>query len=148
MAASAGKLLWLLDTNILSELGRQQPAGRVVQRFNQHEHACAIPAAIWHELWFGVLRLPAGRRKDELTEFVQSVAGSLQKLPYTEATARTHAELRASQAELGRVLSEPDAHIAAVAITQGLTLVTRNTRDFEGLPGLRLANWFEPRNRS
>ncbi len=35
------------------------------------------------------------------------------------------------------------AQIAAIAISQGLTLVTRNTRGFEGLPGLRLANWFE-----
>lgn len=142
MATTAG-LLWLLDTNTISELGQLHPSRQVVQRFTEEAQAAAIPAMVWQELWFGVLRLPAGRRREELSQFVQSVAGSLPKLPYTEATAREHAQLRATQAGRGRIVSEPDAHIAAVALSQGLTLVTRNTRDFEGLPGLRLANWFE-----
>lgn len=141
--ASTAHLRWLLDTNTISELGRLHPSPAVVQRFTEEAAASAIPAMVWQELWFGVLRLPAGRRREELSQFVQGVAGSLPKLAYTEATARQHAELRASQAARGRVVSEPDAHIAAVAIAQGLTLVTRNTRDFESLPGLRLANWFE-----
>jgi predicted nucleic acid-binding protein len=136
-------LYWLLDTNTVSELSRVAGSARVVQRFNEHARAAAIPAIVWQELWFGVLRLPTGKRRDELTLFIQSVAGSLPKLPYDGATARRHAELRAGQAARSRTLSEPDAHIAAVAITQGLTLVSRNTRNFEGLPGLRLANWFE-----
>lgn len=142
MATTAG-LLWLLDTNTISELGRLHPSRQVVQRFTEEAQAAAVPAMVWQELWFGVLRLPAGRRREELSQFVQSVAGSLPKLPYTEATAREHAQLRATLAGRGRIVSEPDAHIAAVALAQGLTLVTRNTRDFEGLPGLRLANWFE-----
>lgn len=141
MAASAG-VQWLLDTNTISELARVQASARVVQRFTEHAQAAAIPAIVWYELWFGVLRLPAGRRQEELTLFVQNVAGSLPKLPYTDSTARQHAALRATQAARGRVLSEPDAQIAAMAIEHGLTLVTRNTRDFKGLPGLRLANWF------
>ncbi len=140
---AGANLLWLLDTNTISELGRVQASRRVVQRFTEQAHMAAIPAMVWQELWFGVLRLPDGRRKVELSLFVQSVAGSLPKLSYDETTAREHAALRAQQAARGRVLGEPDAHIAAVAITQGLTLVTRNTRDFEGLQGLRLANWFE-----
>ncbi|CAD5371741.1 Ribonuclease VapC [Rubrivivax sp. A210] len=142
MAAHDG-LLWLLDTNTISELGRAQPSAQVVQRFTHEASACALAAVVWHELWFGVLRLPTGRRRDGLTHFVRSVAGGLPKLPYTEATARKHAELRAQLAAKGRILPEPDAHIAAVAITHGLTLVTRNTRDFKGLPGLQLANWFQ-----
>lgn len=141
--ATDADLLWLLDTNTISELGRLHPSSGVVQRFTEGATAAAIPAIVWQELWFGVLRLPAGRRREELSRFVQSVAGSLPKLPYTEATAREHAQLRATQAAHGRILSEPDAHIAAVAIHHGLTLVTRNTRDFEGLPRLRLANWFD-----
>jgi tRNA(fMet)-specific endonuclease VapC len=144
MAAHAG-LVWLLDTNTVSELGRAQPARTVVERFTSEASACAIAAVVWQELWFGVLRLPAGRRRDDLTHFVRSVAGGLPKLPYTDATARKHAELRAQQAAKGRILTEPDAHIAAVAITNGLTLVTRNMRDFKGLPGLQLANWFQDR---
>ena len=141
--ARANTLLWLLDTHIVSELGRLQASARVVQRFTEHAHEAAIPTVVWHELLFGVLRLPDGRRKRDLSRFVHSVAGGLPKLAYDEAAARQHAELRVVCAARGRVLSEPDAQIAAVALCHGLTLVTRNTRDFGGLAGLRLANWFE-----
>lgn len=40
----------------------------------------------------------------------------------------------------GRVLSIPDAIIAATAIGHGLTLITLNREDFEGIPGLSLAS--------
>lgn len=33
--------------------------------------------------------------------------------------------------------------MAAIAMAHGTTLVTRNTRDFAGLSGLRLVNWFD-----
>jgi len=36
-----------------------------------------------------------------------------------------------------------NGQIAATVIARWVTLVTRNTRDFVGLPGLRLADWFE-----
>lgn len=141
--AAGRSLLWLLDTNIVSELARPQASPHVVQRFAAHAHEAAIPAIVWHELLYGVLRLPSGRRQDELTRFVHAVAGSLPKLPYDEQVARQHAELRAAQASQGRALAEPDAQIAAQALAQGLTLVTRNTRDFQRITGLRLANWFD-----
>ncbi|PMY00533.1 VapC toxin family PIN domain ribonuclease, partial [Pseudomonas sp. GW460-13] len=44
----------------------------------------------------------------------------------------------------GFTLPFVDGQIASVAIAHGLTLVTRNTKDFSELTGLRLANWFVP----
>jgi tRNA(fMet)-specific endonuclease VapC len=35
-----------------------------------------------------------------------------------------------------------DGQIAAIAVSQGLTLVTRNQHDFNAIPGLRWTNWF------
>lgn len=135
---------WLLDTNIVSELARARPSAAVCLRFNSHELELAIPAVVWHELLYGVARMPAGQRRENLAEFIEQVAGALPKLPYDAAVARVHAELRASGAARGRILSEPDAHIAALALTHDLRLVTRNTRDFADIPGLRLENWFDP----
>ena len=63
-------------------------------------------------------------------------------LPYDESAARIHAELRDQQLSAGRPLPFVDGQIAAIAMANGLTLVTRNFRDFECLPGLRVVDWF------
>lgn len=144
MSADAPRWLWLLDTHIVSELARDRPSDEVLARFTQHERALAIPAVAWHELLYGVARLPAGQRRQRLSDFVEQVAGALPLLAYDATVARVHAGLRADSAACGRVLCEPDAQIAATALTHGLTLVTRNTRDFDGIAGLRVENWFEP----
>lgn len=135
-------LRWLLDTSVISELARPEPSAAVVTRFAAHAHEAAIPMVVWHELLFGVLRLPDGRRKDALLRFVHTVPGALPKLPYDESAARAHAVLRVSQERRGHPLAEPDAQIAAHAIGSGLTLVTRNLRDFQGIDDIQLQNWF------
>lgn len=134
---------WLLDTNIVSELSRPLPSARVLQAFDVHADTWAISMVVWHELLFGTLRLPDGRRRNGLTRFIQSVPAALPKLAYDESVARRHAELRAAQGTGGQPVSETDAQTAATALVHGLTLVTRNTRDFQRIPGLKLANWFD-----
>lgn len=136
-------LSFLLDTNVVSEMTRPRPHSGVVGRYQTHHAQLALPTPVWHELQFGCLRLPAGQRRRVLLDFVNVVVGALPKLPYDARAALLHAQMRAESEASGRVLPMLDAQIAAIAITQGLTLVTRNTADFEGLPGLRLANWFE-----
>jgi tRNA(fMet)-specific endonuclease VapC len=140
---AAEVIRWLLDTNIVSELARERPSAAVMQRFAQRERELALPAVVWHELLYGVARLPAGQRRQRLSDFVEQVAGALPTLAYDAAVARVHALLRADSAACGRVLCEPDAQIAATALTHGLTLVTRNLRDFDGITGLQIENWFE-----
>ena len=135
---------WLLDTNIVSELARDRPDAEVMRRFARHGRALAIPAAVWHELLSGVARLPVGQRRQRLSDFVEQVAGALPLLVYDATVARAHAGLRADTAARGRVLCEPDGQIAATALAHDFTLVTRNGRDFEGITGLRVENWFEP----
>ncbi len=136
-------LSFLLDSNVVSEMARPRPHDGVARRYQAHHAQAALPAPAWHELQYGCLRLPVGRRREFLQGFLNQVVGVLPKLPYDAAAALVHAQLRAQAESQGRVLPMLDAQIAAIAIAQGLTLVTRNTRDFEGLPGLRLANWFE-----
>ena len=71
------------------------------------------------------------------------IGSGMQILPYDEAAATWHARERARLLGLGRPQPYPDSQIAAIAATRNLTLVTRNTRDFECFDGLRLENWFE-----
>ena len=136
------QVVWLLDTNTISELARPQPAPAVVERFTRLQHEIGLPSPVWHELQFGVLRMADGRRKELLRQFVQQVGSSLPKLAYDEDAARIHAELRADAEACGRVLPTLDAQIAAIAIAHGCILVTRNSKDFAELPGLRQIDWF------
>ncbi|MDW3684924.1 type II toxin-antitoxin system VapC family toxin [Cupriavidus sp. CV2] len=134
---------WLLDTNIVSEAMRPRPDAGVMANLSRFDGELAIPAPVWHELRYGWLRMPEGQRKDAVGRFVQDVVSTLLVLPYDNAAARIHADLRSSRERAGFTLPFVDGQIASVAMAHGLTLVTRNTRDFAELDGLRLANWFE-----
>lgn len=63
-------LRFLLDTNILAEAMRPRPATSIARRLQVHGTECAIAAPVWHELRFGIARLPASRRRRALEAFV------------------------------------------------------------------------------
>jgi tRNA(fMet)-specific endonuclease VapC len=134
---------WLLGTNILSEAMRPQPDAEVMSQLARYDGELAIAAPVWHELRCGWLRMPDGRRKDAIGHLIQDLVGALPILPYDAVAARIHAELRQAWMGEGATVPFVDGQIAAIAMTHGLTLVTRNTRDFDRLPDLRMANWFE-----
>lgn len=133
---------WLLDTNVVSEAIRPQPNLTVMGNLKRYQGELTIAAPVWHELRFGWLRLPEGQRRDAIGRFVQDVVGQLPVLSYDASAARIHAELRAQRALGGQTLPFVDGQIAAIAIAHGATLVTRNTKDFAGLQGLRMVDWF------
>jgi tRNA(fMet)-specific endonuclease VapC len=136
-------LSFLLDTNIVSETARSAPNDGVMAQLRRHEAEIALAAPVLHELRFGWLRLPEGRRRDAIGAHLQQVLTVLPVLAYDETAARVHAELRAQRESLGKPLPFVDGQIAAIAVAHGLTLVTRNLKDFQGLPGLRVVNWFK-----
>jgi tRNA(fMet)-specific endonuclease VapC len=61
----------------------------------------------------------------------------------TNPAARVHAEFRAQLEKTGITLSFVDSQIAAIAIVNGLTLVTRNVTDYQAIPHLKMENWFD-----
>ncbi len=132
---------WLLDTNILSEAMRPSPDAGVMAGLERGE--LAIPAPVLHELRFGWLRMPDGKRKDAIGHYIQEVVIALVVLPYDATAARIHAEIRNEAERKGLGLPFVDGQIAAIAMAHGLTLVTRNTKDFMAIAGLRLATWFK-----
>ena len=135
-------LAFLADTNVLSEPLRPRPDAGVLARLREHAAAVGTAAPVWHELWFGVSRLPASRRRRQLQAFLEDVAArGVPVLPYDAAAAQWHGQERARLASEGRTPPFVDGQIAAVAVTRGLVLVTANVRDYEGFEGLRVEDW-------
>ena len=134
---------YLLDTNIVSEPARVRPNAGVLSRLRQHRDDVCIAAPVLHELQYGLSRMPEGvRRRDLAAYLVALLATSLAVLPYDQKAALWHAGERARLEALGRVPAHFDGQIAAVAATNNLALVTRNTRHFVEFADLRVENWF------
>lgn len=132
---------YLLDTNVVSELVRPSPDPRVETQFGAHEGASVISALTWHELKYGVARMPVSKRRRLLEEFLETVIGVRPPLAYDGRAAEWHAAERARQEAHGRIVPFVDGQIAAIAAVNGLTLVTRNVEDFIAVPGLKIASW-------
>jgi tRNA(fMet)-specific endonuclease VapC len=139
-----GRLSYLLDSNMLSEPSRLHPNMYVQARLLAHRHAVCTAAPVLHEMHYGLARMPDGRRKQALTHYLEhAVSQLLTILPYDREAALWHAEERARLTAQGRTLPCIDGQIAAIAIVNNLTLVTRNTDDFAAFAGLTVENWFE-----
>jgi len=135
-------LKYLLDTNMVSEPLRPEPAPGILRSLHRHEGEMAIPSVVWHELRFGCLRLPKSRRRTAIERYLEDVIlASFPILDYDHAAAEWHAIERARLASAGRTPPFIDGQIAAIARVHDLALVTSNKADFRGFKGLRMTNW-------
>ena len=123
---------WLLDTNVVSELARPHPDGRVLSFLSNIDNAYLSMITL-HELDFGRRRASGPRRRAELGAWLAALEDEYAEriLPIEQATATEAAQLRADAADKGRTLQLADALIAGTAIQHRLTIATRNTRDFD-----------------
>lgn len=133
---------YLLDTNILSAAMREPRDKRLVRRMRQHSEECATASVVWHELLYGCFRLPQSDRRTRIERHLfETYAPNLPILPYDDAAAHVHAEHRVRWTREGLNVPVFDAQIGAIAVAQGLTLVTANLRDFAAFEGLKVENW-------
>ncbi|WP_261226744.1 type II toxin-antitoxin system VapC family toxin [Ancylothrix sp. D3o] len=134
---------FLLDTNIISESIKLQPNPIFLEHFRQNLEESAIASVTWHELLYGLYRLPESRRKKNLSDYLtQVIEDKMIILPYCHSAAGWFATERARLTTLGRIPSYPDGQIAAIARVNDLILVTRNVSDFANFEGLAIGNWF------
>jgi tRNA(fMet)-specific endonuclease VapC len=139
-----GRVIYLLDSNILSEPARLKPDDTVLNHFANYDGEYATAAIVWHELVYGCELLAASKRKKQLQSYLEMLLlNGLIILPYDQAAANWYAVERARLQRQGKTCAYADGEIAAIAVTQKLTLVTRNTQDFENFQNLALQNWFE-----
>ena len=127
----------LLDTNVISEFMRPEPRKGVVAWFDARPaSAFYLCTPVIAEIHAGVMCLPPSRRREDLTNDFRRIESDLfdsRVLAFDRDCARAYGDIVARRKGLGRPISVIDAEIAAIARTFGLTLATRNTRDFEAL---------------
>jgi toxin FitB len=126
---------WLLDTNILSELRRPKPEPRVLAFIvDQPLDLLFVSAVTLAEIRFGIeLVTDASRRADLNTWLTHKVRPMFDQrvLPVSEDIMFKWRLLVEDGRKVGHTFSQPDLIIAATALHYGLTLVSRDTGDFQ-----------------
>ena len=137
----------ILDTNVISELVRPVPSAVVLSNLRDFPTNDLYTTAITEaELRFGLAILPRGRKHAALQsqlELILTMEFAGRILPFDSAAAAAYATLQSSRRTAGQPISAFDAQIAAIALTQGATLATRNLRDFRGINIRLLDPWLQ-----
>jgi toxin FitB len=126
---------WLLDTNVLSELRRSRPDAKVLQFVSgQKLDLLYVSVVTFAEVRFGIELLEDASRRMELNDWLTNKLRPMfedRVLPITEDIMLTWRLLVEEGRKAGHTFSQPDLMIAATALHHGLTVVSRNTSDFE-----------------
>lgn len=122
-----------LDTNVVSELMRDEPHPAVLAWFDrQRRSSLHLPSVVVAELVFGVEDLPQGKRRAALGRALQRwlrmFAG--QVLPLDEMAAYAYGKKAAAARRAGRALPVADGYIAAIAAAHGARVATRDVRPY------------------
>jgi predicted nucleic acid-binding protein len=126
---------WLLDTNILSELRRPKPEPKVVEFIaGQALDRLYVSSVTFAEIRFGIELVGDAARRAELNDWLTHKVRPMfdrRVLPVSEDIMFKWRLLVDEGRKAGHTFSQPDMIIAATALQHGLTLLSRNTGDFE-----------------
>lgn len=139
-----GQDVLVLDTNVISEPLRPRPEPRVVDFLRTVSPRTYLTTVTLAELVLGAHLLDPGRRRSALLRNLAEVrqAYTSRMLVFTAAAAEHYGQAIADLQRAGRTMGVADAYIAAICVTNDATLLTRNVKDFESYPGLRvLSPW-------
>jgi tRNA(fMet)-specific endonuclease VapC len=132
-------LIYLLDTNAcvsyLKSSSRSPIAAKLATLDQTDVVLCSVVKA---ELHYGAEHSsdpPTNRQR------VAQFFSLFRSLPFDDAAAEEYGRIRAALAAQGTPIGPNDLMIAAIAVTNSLTLVTRNTKEFKRVSGLRLEDW-------
>jgi tRNA(fMet)-specific endonuclease VapC len=132
---------YLLDTNVLSDFARGQPA--VMARLREEAPArLAVCAITEMEVEYGLARNPG--LAPRVREVMRMLLNTISVLPFEREDARIAAQLRANLHSQGTPIGAYDVLIAASALRRGLKIVTHNAREFARVGGLGLEDWHGP----
>lgn len=133
---------YLVDVNVLCEPTRSAPNVEVSGWLHANVDEIVVDAVVLAEVRLGILVLPHGRRRAKLDEWFHAVVRKIECLPWDVEVSLMWADLLAALRKKGRAIPRLDSMIAATALHHGLTVATRNTRDFE-LAGVDVVNPFK-----
>ncbi len=133
----------MLDTDILTLYQAGHPEVlRHVQACSSGQLALTI-ISVEEELRGWYTKLRRAKKRDQLARAYQRLTDAVRFfsklliLSFTEAAIARYEDLRRSHA----TISKNDLRIAATVLEHGETLVTRNVKDFQSIPGLKIEDW-------
>jgi predicted nucleic acid-binding protein len=138
--------MFVLDTNVISELIKPAPSLNVQDWLDQHAINLIFTTAITKaELHFGVLIHPDRKRREQLAIAIDEIFRSgfdTRILPFDSSSSEHYAEIASKRRLIGKPISNADAQIAAICRQHQMTLVTRNVNDFSEC-GISIINPFK-----
>ena len=136
----------LVDTNVVSESMRLRPDPAVVAWLDaQAWDSLYLCTPVLAELRYGIERLADGRRKAALMLAIDQIENDLYRgriISFDQSAAANYGRLTASRERDGRRMEQMDALIAAIALTHGAGVATRDSGDFVDL-GFDVVNPFD-----
>ncbi|HEX5658966.1 MAG TPA: type II toxin-antitoxin system VapC family toxin [Polyangiales bacterium] len=130
--------LYLLDTNIISDLMYDPRQGRAAKRVRLvAETDLVTSAVVLGELQFGVER----KGSEKLRARMYAIVNTVEVLPLTERCSEHYGKLRTDLERKGTMISPNDLWIASHALAAHCVLVTDNDSEFRRVPGLVVENW-------
>lgn len=135
---------YILDTNILSELMKETPNYNTICWLQDYSSDVGTTAISIHELYYGVMLLPNGKRKNAFRKHIDALVKDLSQrtLAFDAFCGYTCATLQAKLHKSGYTLGIEDVMIAAIAKNNHCSVATRNTKDFKRM-GVKVFNPFE-----
>jgi tRNA(fMet)-specific endonuclease VapC len=130
-------LKYLLDTNIVIYVLKRRPV-EVLETFNANASRMAISSITLSELIYGAEKSSNTARN---LEVIEDFISHLEVLSYDAKASQHYGQIKAALEKKGQIISENDIHIAAHAVSQGLILVTNNSKEFERVSTLAIENW-------
>jgi predicted nucleic acid-binding protein len=135
----------VLDTNVVSEAMKPEPHPSVRAWLNdQAAETLYLSSVTLAELLFGIGALPAGKRKEMLAHALEGLMGLFRDrvLPFDSDAARRYAELAVTAKTGGRGFPTPDGYIAAIAVSRGFIVASRDTAPYKAA-GVSVINPWE-----
>ena len=131
---------YALDTNVVIAVMNDDAAVR--KRFDKARgkgNKIFVPSIVLFELEYGIGKSShADLSAAKLKAFFRF---NVETIPFSDTDAASAGLVRAKLEQAGTPIGSYDTLIAGQALNRGLTLVTRNTREFRRVKGLSLANW-------
>ncbi len=130
--------VFLFDTNAVSDVMVDHP--KIKAKMTSQPGRLITSVIVCGEIRYGLERLPAGKRRNDLSAKAVLVLAALPCEPVTEPAANLYAQIRRAVELKGLILDDNDIWIAATALVLGAVVVSRD-QGFALVPGLQVEDW-------
>jgi predicted nucleic acid-binding protein len=133
-------MIYLLDTNAFADLMRELPSAIGHVDGLADDDQIVICSIVRGEILYGIERLSAGKRKDDLRTKASILFAAIACEVVPSGAADFYAAVKLSRAAKGLTMDENDLWIAATAMCLGANLVSRDN-DVKNVDGLVVVDW-------